>query len=181
MPAEEIARRADLAVTTLYRHFPNREVLVAAVTERFLDNMVAVVEDALRYDDPWEGLIHVFRAWAEPAARTAGFAPLVAALASPAVPPAHRYVRLKTELIERCQAAGRLRPDVTFIDVGWLTLSLTTVAWAERHTPGFWVHHLGILLDGLQGSRAMPVLDVNSSSTAPLGDFRRPAGDDGSA
>jgi AcrR family transcriptional regulator len=176
-PAEEIARRADLAVTTLYRHFPNRDLLVAAVTERFMDRMMTVVEQALACEDPWEGLVQVFRAWGEPAAHNPGFAQLVATLAWGGIPSEHRYVALKKELIERCQAAGRLRPDVTFFDVGCLTLSLTTVAWAaERHTPGLWMRHLAILLDGLQGRGALPLVDDDRSAEASGSAGKPPAG-----
>src|SRR6516165_10830108 len=57
VPIDEIARRAGLGVGTLYRHFPTKEALFAAiVTER----MKAVVDDArsLRdVGDPGEALL----------------------------------------------------------------------------------------------------------------------------
>src|SRR5437763_10334247 len=52
---EEIARRADVGIGTLYRHFPNRQVLLEAV-------YVGGVEDVCRSaaelsdGDPWEAL-----------------------------------------------------------------------------------------------------------------------------
>ena len=43
---EDIARRADVGIGTLYRHFPDRESLVNALMERWAARIHGVAEDA---------------------------------------------------------------------------------------------------------------------------------------
>src|SRR5437870_9292972 len=52
---EEIARRADVGIGTLYRHFPSRQVLLEAV---YVDEVEAVCRSAAELSsvDPWEAL-----------------------------------------------------------------------------------------------------------------------------
>src|SRR3954466_2647450 len=52
---EEIARRADVGIGTLYRHFPNRQALVEAL---YVGEVEEVVRSAAEQseDDPWEAL-----------------------------------------------------------------------------------------------------------------------------
>src|SRR3954469_13340792 len=56
VPLDEIAKRAGIGNATLYRRFPRRIDLVAAV---FADRMVdheGAVQAALENRDPWDGL-----------------------------------------------------------------------------------------------------------------------------
>lgn len=46
-PLEDIARRAGVGIGTLYRHFPTREALVAAVYERELAQLAQAADDFL--------------------------------------------------------------------------------------------------------------------------------------
>src|SRR5205823_2137457 len=52
---EGIARRADVGIGTLYRHFPNRQALVEAL---YLDEVDEIARSAaeLADTDPWEAL-----------------------------------------------------------------------------------------------------------------------------
>ena len=52
---EEIAKRADVGVGTLYRHFPRRIDLVEAVYRKDVDTLVAEA-DALAGTEPWAAL-----------------------------------------------------------------------------------------------------------------------------
>ena len=53
---EEIARRADVGIGTLYRHFPTRQDLLEAV---YVDDVEAMSRKAYDLDDstPWEALV----------------------------------------------------------------------------------------------------------------------------
>src|SRR5829696_5455453 len=76
-PLDEIAKRAGTGNATLYRRFPTRSDLVAAV---FADRMVEhrnAVETALADPDPWEGFAAYVRAAAAMQSRDRGIADLV--------------------------------------------------------------------------------------------------------
>ena len=46
-PLEEVARRAGVGIGTLYRHFPTREALIAAVYVREIEQLAASAEALL--------------------------------------------------------------------------------------------------------------------------------------
>ena len=54
---EEIARRADVGVGTLYRHFPRRIDLVEAVYREDVDGIVALAADVAERLEPWDALV----------------------------------------------------------------------------------------------------------------------------
>jgi AcrR family transcriptional regulator len=56
-PARKIARRADVGVATLYRHFPARADLVDAVLEEAFEELIQIAEAALAEPDPWTGFV----------------------------------------------------------------------------------------------------------------------------
>jgi AcrR family transcriptional regulator len=58
-PLEDIARRAGLGIGTLYRHFPDREALLAAVYRREVEQLSNSAETLLAERPPGEAL----RAW----------------------------------------------------------------------------------------------------------------------
>jgi AcrR family transcriptional regulator len=58
-PLEEIARRAGLGIGTLYRHFPTRDALLAAVYRREVEQLSASAETLLATRPPGEAL----KAW----------------------------------------------------------------------------------------------------------------------
>src|SRR5689334_9715662 len=53
---EEIAKRADVGVGTLYRHFPRRIDLVEAVYREDVDGIVALAADVSELA-PWDALV----------------------------------------------------------------------------------------------------------------------------
>ena len=54
---EEIARRADVGVGTLYRHFPRRIDLVEAVYREDVDGLVELARTVNEDADPWQALV----------------------------------------------------------------------------------------------------------------------------
>lgn len=119
-PLDEIARLAGTGNATLYRRFPTRGDLIAAVFGERMNEHLEAVRTALAHADPWEGFAFYFRAATAMQARDRGIADLVTMNLS-ATP---EIERLRTEsfaglvrLIERAQAAGVLRADFTTQDV----------------------------------------------------------------
>jgi len=147
---DDVARIAGVGVGTVYRHFPTKDALIEAlVAEKFrvtIDNIRA----ALEIEDPWEAFAAGLRTNAEVMAADAGLRDALIRLG-----PAARHSdtdraevhTLATRLIERAQAAGVLRDDVTADDVGALMAGLCA---SMAHPEVDWRRHLEILLDGLR-------------------------------
>ena len=55
---DEIARRAGVGVGTVYRRFPDKELLIEALFEQRIDELVVLAEAAREDPDPWHGLVH---------------------------------------------------------------------------------------------------------------------------
>src|SRR3954449_6757081 len=54
----EIAKRAGVGVGTVYRRFPEKEELIAALFEDRIEDVIAIAEEALAEEDAWTGLEH---------------------------------------------------------------------------------------------------------------------------
>src|SRR2546423_14636484 len=76
-PLDDIARRAGTGNATLYRRFPTRGDLVAAVFADRMAEHVAAVEAGLADDDPWNGFASYLQAVGVMQARDRGIADLV--------------------------------------------------------------------------------------------------------
>lgn len=149
---ERIARNAGVGIGTLYRHFPTREDLIAAVYETELDAVVlAAVE--LRATLPADA---AFRAWVD---RYASFVATKRGMAeslregefAAAATAAQTRARVTAAIrgfLEDGIAAGTLRDDVTADDI---TTALVGMFLATRHaTDAAQVGRLiDVLLDGL--------------------------------
>src|SRR3954453_13073586 len=54
----EIAKRAGVGVGTVYRRFPAKEELIAALFEDRIEDVIAIAQEALAEDHAWTGLEH---------------------------------------------------------------------------------------------------------------------------
>lgn len=120
VPIREIARRAEVGVATVYRHFQAKEALL---TEAFSEQMVfcsEIVAEGLAADDPWDGFRLVIEGLMEMHARDRGFARAFTSRLPRAIDlAAHRdhTLRLLLELVRRAKEAGFLRKDFVLEDV----------------------------------------------------------------
>src|SRR3954463_11550664 len=153
---DDVARLAGVGVGTVYRHFPTKDALIEAlVAEKFcmtIENLRA----ALEIEDPWEAFAAGLRTNAEVMAADAGLRDALIRLGPAArTSDADRAELhgLAARLVERAQAAGVLRDDVTADDVGALMAGLTT---SMAHPEVDWRRHLEIMLDGFRARAARP-------------------------
>ena len=128
---EDIARHAGVAVGTLYRHFPAKEDLVAAVVEDSLAQMASLTEGAVAAvhagAPPGPAIGQLFREIAERHATDQAFKSAAGRLdvdaeiaTAPAGSPIARSVAAITELLQRAQLAEQIRADLTLADLGVL-------------------------------------------------------------
>ncbi|WP_431246891.1 TetR/AcrR family transcriptional regulator [Leifsonia xyli] len=118
---EAIARSAGVGIGTLYRHFPTREDLVAAVYATELDTVLATM-DALLDAHPADVALRAFlRNYSGFIATKRGMAETVRAGALRSAAASADTRRRVNETIAQCLAAGAqqgvLRPDVAADDV----------------------------------------------------------------
>lgn len=157
---EEIARRAGVAVGTLYRHFETREALVEEVYRHEVDELCAAPTGLLDQHAPDEALRRFLLLLVEHAAVGKGMGVAlegIMATDSPVFDDARAgMARSLDQLLEAGATAGTIRDDVS----GRTLLRALGGICGMRATEGWQaeaVHITGILFDGLRfGARSEP-------------------------
>ena len=147
---EEIARRAQVGIGTLYRHFPNRQALLEAV---YVDEVEAVSRSAAELAElpPWDALV----GWLH---RFVGYLATKQALAQELLNYVDRDAELFQScraalwaaggpLLERAQAARVVRADTDLSEVIQMVGGIAKIPSTE---PDQIDHILDIALDGLR-------------------------------
>ncbi|MGI5488679.1 TetR/AcrR family transcriptional regulator [Microtetraspora malaysiensis] len=108
-PMELIARRAGVGVGTLYRRFPDRGVLLAALAEQYVHELMDALDRAAAAEpDAWAA-IRAFVVYSVEKGRGA----IAAALAGTTAPQARQaLMRRLDELVRQAQVDGAMRSDV---------------------------------------------------------------------
>lgn len=155
----EVARRAQLGVATLYRHFPTRDDLVVAAFAEQVRDCVATVAAAAEDPDAWRGVDAVVDEVCTRQALDRGFtAALLGTGSTKRLFAAERAQNLRAvaRLVDRARSEGVVRPDLTVGDFR-LVLAATGVRGPATLPPEqavLEVRRLAALL--LQGIRAQP-------------------------
>jgi len=157
---DEVAARAGVGVGTVYRRFANRDELLDAIMEARAKELLDMAEEARANPDPWEGLKHLIERRAEFQGRNRAFKQLIFSdvFERDWVERVRRAVHSATaELVERAQAQGKVRSDVTAIDVQLITLMLaSTIEFTRGVDERVWRRLLTIVFDGLTEDRPDP-------------------------
>ena len=161
-PLEEIARRAGVGIATLYRRFPSRVELLDAVLADNLQAHIAVAEQALATDDPWDGFAFYLEQSCRLQAEDRGLNDVMGMRfpRATAVEAAKtRLFELVGQVVDRAQQRGQLRADLTPEDLAFLNWANTRILPAVRAAGAAeaWRRHLGLLLDGFRADRAHPL------------------------
>jgi AcrR family transcriptional regulator len=147
---EEIARRAQVGIGTLYRHFPNRQALLEAV---YVDEVEGLCRSAVDFAElpPWEALVE----WLH---RFVSYLATKQALAQELLNYVDRDAELFRScraamwaaggpLLERAQQAEVVRGDT---DLGEVIQMVGGIAKIPAGAPDQIDHILDIALDGLR-------------------------------
>jgi AcrR family transcriptional regulator len=147
---EEIARRAEVGIGTLYRNFPTRQALLEAVYVEEVEGLCRSADD-LGDRPPWEALVD----WLH---RFVGYMATKQALAQELLAYVDRdadvFQGCRTQLyaageplLARAQEAGAVRPDANLVEIIQMVGGIAKIQGGE---PEQIEHILDIALDGLR-------------------------------
>ena len=147
---DEVAAAAGLGVGTLYRHFPTKDALVAALVDERFARLAEVATAQLDHEDPAGGFERFMREAFREVAEDRGLQQAFMGV-DPAGCEAAAWrsgtAAATAQLIARAQEAGRMRPEFTVDHMamlwGAISATLTTPGWDARL-------HLEIVLAGLR-------------------------------
>lgn len=158
---DDIARTAGVGVGTVYRHFPSKDELIGELLARKFRDKVALAQQALEIQDPWEAFASFLRDTAEWMARDASEQQMWWAItpASMAYAEAERdaLVDVVDRVIVRAQGAGVLHERFSVDDVPTLMCGLGANMQAQARHECIGRHDWRRLLeDVLAGVRVEP-------------------------
>jgi AcrR family transcriptional regulator len=155
VPIDEVARRAGVGIGTVYRHFPTKEALFEAIVVARLESLVDRAEELCDATDAGAALfafvddlvtlavekkdIHDELARAGVTSEQLG-APIKEKLTA----------RVEV-LLQRAQAAGAVRQDVTIVDITTLLMG-TCMAAGQQGRPECTARLVAVICDGLRSA-----------------------------
>ncbi|GAA0512637.1 TetR family transcriptional regulator [Paractinoplanes deccanensis] len=158
LPIREIARRARIGAATIYRHFPSKDALIAAVFAEQMALCSDIVQRGLTHPDAWSGFRMVVQQLMETHALDNGLArAFIARLPPEAGFAANRAqtLRMLAELADRARKTGELRADFVLED---LILALMANEGLQAGPPA----------QRLAATRRFAALILQSFQTSPL-------------
>jgi AcrR family transcriptional regulator len=157
----DVAKAAKVGVGTVYRHFPTKEDLIAALAGERFERLAEQARESLGADDAWEALCDFIRFSAQLQADDRGLCevmgsrPEVMNEAALAV----GLDKLCEKLVKRAQRSGELRKDLQWEDIPMIACGLGRITQATvGPAAGRWPRFVEIILDGLRapGTRSLP-------------------------
>lgn len=148
----DIAQRAGVGLGTLYRHFPKRSDLIAAVFRREIDACADAATALLAKHGPFEALANWMQNYAAFVATKRGLAKVLHS-GDPAFDtlPGYFDQRLRPalrKLLETAAASGEVRADV---DADELLVAVASLCMSDYNaTPGRAERMVALLVDGVR-------------------------------
>ena len=157
----EVAKAAKVGVGTVYRHFPTKDDLIAALALDRFERLAQKARESIDAEEPWEGLADFIRFSAEIQADDRGLCEVMGSRPGVmgAAADAAGLPELCDRLVKRAQRSGELRRDVTWEDIPMIACGLGRITQADAGpAAGRWPRLVEIILDGLRapGSRKLP-------------------------
>src|SRR5215208_45985 len=157
----DVAKAAKVGVGTVYRHFPTKDDLIAALAAERFERLADKAREAIEADDAWDGLCDFIRFSAQIQADDRGLCQVMSS--RPEVMNASALAvgldGLCNEMVKRAQRSGELRKDLEWEDIPMIACGLGRITPAEMGpSTGRWPRLVEIILDGLRapGSSKLP-------------------------
>jgi AcrR family transcriptional regulator len=165
VPLEEVARRAGVGPSTLYRRFAGRDELVAAVFAEYFEEAVEpLLVGAATDDDPWGAIARVVEEIARALLHRRGILRAAKDSGAFTAEVALRFIGPLQDLLTRARAAGVVRDDLEARDVPAAAVMVVATAapFGEEVRADRWERYLALVLDALAAERSatpLPALD----------------------
>jgi AcrR family transcriptional regulator len=149
-----VAREAGVGIATMFRHFPAKEDLVAAVFVDRMDAYADAVATALDDPDPWHGFTGYLEAACAMQAADYGFADVLTMTFPTAMAMEERrdeaYAGM-VRLIDRAKATGKLREDFDPSDLVLIHMANAGVVNATGDAaPDAWRRVVALIIQSLE-------------------------------
>ena len=152
VPLDEIARRAGVGAGTVYRHFPTKEELLAAVLIARMETMLAEVRAALAEPDPGPAFYTFFVTMTVDAQDKMDIADALTShgidIRAATGEIAGQLKGALADLLRRAQEAGAVRADVSVGDLHALVIG--AIAATRAAESGDVPRVAGLVADGLR-------------------------------
>jgi AcrR family transcriptional regulator len=157
----DVARAANVGVGTVYRHFPTKDDLIAALVADRFERLAQKAREAAEAADAWEALCDFIRFSAQIQADDRGLCEVMGSRPDvmDAAARAAGLPELAERLVKRAQRSGELRRDLAWEDIPMIACGLGRIIHAEAGpATGRWPRLVEIVLDGLRapGSAKLP-------------------------
>jgi AcrR family transcriptional regulator len=157
----DVAKAAKVGVGTVYRHFPTKEDLIAALAAEHFERLAQKARECLEMADAWEGIAGFIRFSTQIQADDRGLCEVTGSR-----PDLMNTAALGTglpelcdRLVKRAQRSGKLRRDLAWEDIPMIACGLGRSTYATMGpATGRWPRLVEIVLDGLRapGSGKLP-------------------------
>ncbi|SDM32110.1 transcriptional regulator, TetR family [Streptomyces sp. cf386] len=158
-----VAREAGVGIATMFRRFPTKEELVAAVFSDRMDAYADAVAVALDDPDPWHGFTGYIETACAMQAADYGFADVLTMTFPTAKALEERRneaYEAMLELIGRAKAAGRLREDFDPSDLVLMHMATAGVVNATGSAaPDAWRRVASLLIQSFESPARGPLPD----------------------
>lgn len=149
----EVAVRAGVALSTVYRRFAGREDLISAVFERYVaDEVQPLVEAAISHSDPWQGLVDGLETTIVTVAANSSLLQAARDTALVTRATTEGFVNPLGRALKRAQAAGVARTDLDASDfpslIAMVVATMLAVPDLEPDQPVKWRRYLALILEG---------------------------------
>ncbi|MFI6347230.1 TetR/AcrR family transcriptional regulator [Streptomyces sp. NPDC050560] len=160
----DVAAHAGVGVGTVYRRFPDKRALIAALFDTKIEELVSTAERAAAIEDPWQALTALLRDLTLHASSDSGLRQVLGNEApgpDKFVAARRRLAVVASRLLVRAKEAGVVRADLEYVDLAMLWRMLTHVAEQTRGVRGdAWERYLEIVLEGIRGREGQRGLGV---------------------
>jgi AcrR family transcriptional regulator len=157
----DVAKAAKVGVGTVYRHFPTKKDLIAALAAERFERLAEKAREGIEAEDPWDGLCDFIRFAAQIQADDRGLCEVMGS--RPEVMDASAFAvgldQLCDKLVKRAQRSGELRRDLNWEDIPMIACGLGRITQATAGpATGRWPRLVEIIIDGLRapGSSKLP-------------------------